>query len=418
MSRMRKPSNAILHYSASPVVGGVESVIAAHARLMDAEGYSLAVIAGRGEARAFPGSVNFITIPEVDSQHPDILELSQALEQGQVPDRFEEMAGRLADELRPILSACDNLIVHNVFTKHFNLPLTAALYRLLDEGSIHKAIAWCHDISWTSQNSRSKVHPGYPWDMLRTQRADVIYVVVSERRRHDLVELFGCAKDDILVIYNGVEPHEILGLSEEGRALIKRLNYMENDLNIIMPVRVTRAKNIEYALHFVKALKESGRRVKMILTGPPDPHDSENMAYYNSLRALRRQLGVEEEMRFVFESGPDPEVPFYIDMHVVTELLRASDLLFIPSRREGFAMPVLEAALAGIPVMSTPVPAAVEIGRQDVTIFNSDQNAAILSEEILKRLEADATYRLRRKVRRQYTWKAIFFKHIEPLLLQ
>jgi mannosylglucosylglycerate synthase len=415
---MKKPRTAILHYSVSPVVGGVESVIAAHVRLMEAGGYPSAVITGRGEARAFPPSVEFISIPEVDSQHPDILELSQALEAGHIPDGFERMANHLADKLRPVISEYDNLIIHNVFTKHFNIPLTAALYQLLDEGHIRKAIAWCHDFTWTSQNSRTKVHSGYPWDMLRTQRVDVTYVVVSENRRRELVELFDCEADEIRVIYNGVDPGVVLGLSEEGYALIKRLNFMENDLNLLMPVRVTRAKNIEYALHFVKALKASGRTVKMVLTGPPDPHDSESMAYYNSLRALRRQLDVEEQMRFVFESGPEPDVPFYIDMHIVGELLRASDLVFIPSHYEGFAMPVLEAALAGTPVVCTQLPSAVEIGRQDIMIFDSKQDPATLGEEMMKKLEADATYRLRRKVRKQYTWKAIFYKHIEPLLLQ
>jgi mannosylglucosylglycerate synthase len=415
---MKKPSSAILHYSVSPVVGGVEAVIAAHVQVLDAAGYPLAIITGRGEAQAFSSTVEFISIPEIDSQHPEILEISRNLEDGNIPDGFEEMTSRLIDKLMPVVSEYDNLIIHNVFTKHFNLPLTAALYNLLDDGYIHKAIAWCHDFTWTSPSSHSKVHSGYPWDMLRKQRVDVTYIVVSEQRRLALANLFHCEMDEIQVIYNGVDPNELLGLSEEGRALIKRLKYLENDLNLIMPVRVTRAKNIEYALHLVKALKLSGKQVKMVLTGPPDPHDPKSIEYYNYLRALRCQLGVEEEMRFVFESGPEPDEPFYIDMQVVGELLRASDLVFIPSHREGFAMPVLEAGLAGIPVVTTEVPAAVEIGKQDVLIFNTEQEPTTLAEEILNMLEADATYRLRRRVRQQYTWEVIFHKQIQPLLAQ
>ena len=38
---------AILHYSVPPIVGGVESVIAHHARLMAANGHSVRLIAGR-----------------------------------------------------------------------------------------------------------------------------------------------------------------------------------------------------------------------------------------------------------------------------------------------------------------------------------------------------------------------------------
>jgi hypothetical protein len=64
-------------------------------------------------------------------------------------------------ETRSILRRFDHLIVHNVFTKHFNLPLTAALFELLDAQRIPHCIAWCHDFTWTSPHSRSKVHAGY-----------------------------------------------------------------------------------------------------------------------------------------------------------------------------------------------------------------------------------------------------------------
>ena len=41
---------ALLHYSAPPIVGGVESVLAHHARLLSEAGHNVRVIAGRGEA--------------------------------------------------------------------------------------------------------------------------------------------------------------------------------------------------------------------------------------------------------------------------------------------------------------------------------------------------------------------------------
>ena len=39
---------AILHYAAPPIVGGVESTIYHHARLLAGAGYAVTVIAGRG----------------------------------------------------------------------------------------------------------------------------------------------------------------------------------------------------------------------------------------------------------------------------------------------------------------------------------------------------------------------------------
>jgi glycosyltransferase involved in cell wall biosynthesis len=413
---MRGLRIAILHYTAPPVVGGVEAVILAHAQTFVQAGYPVTVVAGRGEAEALPEGVDLVLVPELDSRDAKIARMSADLEQGQVPPEFEAMSQRLGETLAPILNPFDNLIVHNVFTKHFNLPLTAALDRSLEGDMPPHCIAWCHDFSWTSPSSGSKVHPGYPWDLLRTRRPDVTYVVVSQSRQQELAGLFGCPAEQIRVIYNGVDPQALLGLSPEGASLVERVGLLEQDLVLLMPVRITRAKNIEYALRVVAALKAHGCRPRLVITGPPDPHDAESMAYFHSLQALRRKLGVEEEMRFVFETGSDSDEPYLINASVVGDLFRVSDLLFMPSHREGFAMPVLEAGLAGIPVVCTEVPAAVEIGGEDVIVFDLDEDSDRLAERLLAWAEGSPVHRLRRRVRQGYTWPTIFRRDIEPLL--
>jgi glycosyltransferase involved in cell wall biosynthesis len=413
---MSIPRIAILHYSAPPVVGGVEAVILAHTQALVQAGYPVTVVAGRGEADALPAGAELLLVPEIDSQHAEIARLSAQLEQGQVPPGFEAMREQLVEKLAPILSGFDTLIVHNVITKHFNLPLTAALDRLLNRHGVPHCIAWCHDFTWTSPSSGSRVRPGYPWDLLRTRRSDVTYVVVSQRRQQELSGLFGCPAEQIRVIYNGVDPQALLGLSAEGAALVERLDLLEQDLVLLMPVRVTQAKNVEYALRVVAALKARGCRPKLVLTGPPDPHDAASLAYFRSLQALRRELGVEEEMRFVFESGSDPGEPYLVEAGVVGKLFRVSDLMFMPSHREGFGMPVLEAGLAGVPVACTEVPAAVEIGGEDVILFDLGEAPDRLAGRILAWAEDSPVHRLRRRVRQGYTWQAIFRRDIEPLL--
>jgi glycosyltransferase involved in cell wall biosynthesis len=213
-----------------------------------------------------------------------------------------------------------------------------------------------------------------------------------------------------------VDPAVLLGLTGEGYGLIERLNLLASDLILLMPVRVTQAKNIELALRVVAALKARGRCVRLVLTGPPDPHDEESMAYFRELQGLRRELNVETEMCFVFETGTDPEQGFTIDMPVVAELFRVSDVVFMPSHREGFGMPVLEAGLVGIPVVCSDVPAAREIGGDDVTLISPDGDPEEIADRILSRVEQSPRHRLRRRVRQGYTWEAIFERDIKPLL--
>ncbi len=414
---MTHPETAILHYTAPPIVGGVEAVIHAHGRVFAEAGHPVTIIAGRGEESALPPGADFILIPEMDSQHPQVLKVCSLLEQGEVPRDFDDLVRRLTEALAPILSRFDNVIVHNVLTMHFNLPLTAALHSLVDSGAIQNCIAWCHDFAWTTPDFRPIMQTGHPWDLLRTYRPDMTYVVVSQDRQRTLATLLGCPLEQIRVIYNGVDPKVLLGLSAEGQALVSRLNLLESDLVLLMPVRVTKAKNIEYAMHVVAALKTRGYRPKLILTGPPDPHDEQSMAYFRTLQELRSDLDIEEEMRFVFESGPDPNEPFTIDAEVVGDLLRISDAVFIPSHEEGFGMPVLEAGLVGVPVVCTDIPAAEEIGGEGVILFDADKDPVHVAELILAWIERSPAHRLRRRTRQNYTWRAIFQRDIKPLLI-
>ncbi len=407
---------ALLHYAAPPVIGGVEAVLLAHARQFVQAGMPIAVIAGSGVTSALPEGCEFIQIPEMDTRHPEILQLSAALEHGQVPAEFEALTQRLTDALRPVVIRYDRLLVHNVLTKHFNLPLTAALFRLMDEGAARGVTTWCHDLTWSSPTSRNKVFDAYPWNLLRTARPDVSYVAVSMQRQKEAAETFGMPLDKVRVIYNGVDQQMLLGISPETSALADRLGIWDADLVVLMPVRVTRAKNIEYALEMMAAMKRSSCQARLVVTGPPDPHDAGGGSYYQELRVLRRRMDLEQELRFVYESGPDPAQPYQIDQSSVADLLRLSDLMFMPSHHEGFGMPVLEAGLAGVPVVTTAVPAALEIALEDAFVFSLNTSPDLLVEQLLNWIEENSQYQLRRRVRRDFTWKAIFQRDIKPLL--
>ena len=407
---------AILHYSLPPVVGGVEAVIHAHTALLLNAGYPVRLIAGAGNKVALPDGAEFIQVPEMDSRNPKVIEVGKQLEVGKIPAEFEILSATLEKHLEVVLQTVDSVMVHNVFTKHFNLPLTAALIRLLDKGKIRNCIAWCHDFTWTSPHSRSRVHHGYPWDLLRTYRERVTYVTVSRHRQEELAELFHCPTERVHVIYDGVNPVELYSLSEEGQALIDRLDLMEADLILLMPVRITQAKNIEYALQVIAGLKDRGIRPKLVISGPPDPHDPGDMRYYQNLLDLRRQLHVEQEARFVYESGPQPGEGYIIGLPMVRELYRISDILFMPSHREGFGMPILEAGMIGMPIFSTEIPATEEIGGQEVTRFSLEDPATEVAGVILSWAQTSSIQGLRQRIRQNFTWKAIFHHNILPLL--
>ncbi len=407
---------AILHYSVAPVVGGVEAVIQAHTRLLLEAGYDVTLVAGSGDQAALPEGARFIQIPLMDTRDPQVMQASQQLELGQVPGNFDDLSLGLEAPLAAALQGQDITIIHNIFTKHFNLPLTAALARLLDRGQIKHCIAWCHDFTWTSTHSQHTVHSGNPWDLLRTYRDDVRYVTVLEYRRMELAGLFNCPPSRIQVVYNGVDPVSLHGFSAEGVSLLSRLGVPESDLALLMPVRITQAKNIELAFRVVSSLQKRGIRPTLVIPGPPDPHDAQNMAYYQYLLELRHELGVDHQARFVYESGPDPDSGYVIGAPLVNELFRACDVLFLPSHREGFGMSILEAGLVGMPIFTTDIPAAHEFGQGDIVCFSDQDPPDQVAGLIMDWFNRSPVQKLRLCIRQQFTWQAIFHNAIKPYL--
>ena len=182
-----------------------------------------------------------------------------------------------------------------------------------------------------------------------------------------------------------------------------------------MPVRVTQAKNIEFALHTLAEIKQNGLTPKLILTGPPDPHDPKNMAYFDSLKELRNHLGLKDNMFFVYELDDESGSPLTLPIEVVGELYRVMDVLFMPSHREGFGMPILEAGLTGLGIFSAPIPASVEIGQQDLHLVDINKEPHFTAKQILDWCEQNQAYQMRKKVRQNYTWEALFQNDMKPI---
>jgi len=402
---------AILHYAGPPVVGGVESTIYHHARLLSQAGYQVHVIAGCGEP--FHPQVTFHHIPEVDSCHPKVLAVGQALAVGEVPPDFAPLRDHLANRLRPLLAGADATIVHNAITLHKNLPLTAALRRLADEGV--RLIAWCHDFAWQDTLYIPDLHPGYPWDLLRTPWPGVRYVVVSEHRRARLAALLGLAEEDIRVVTPGVDVSEFLKLGPTTRRLVERLNLLAADPLMLLPARITRRKNIEFAIRVTAALSRHKPQATRVVTGPPGPHNPTNVAYLESLQALRQDLGVTEQVRFLYEYGASNQ-PLHLTDAMVADLYWLADLLLFPSRREGFGIPVLEAGLARLPVFAAHIPPVQESAGDLAYLFDPDGAPAAVADAIADHLGGDRAYQLRRRVASQFTWQAVLNNHLLPLI--
>lgn len=408
MNTSPRLSIALLHYSAPPVVGGVEAVIAHHARLMAAAGYDVRILAGRGEQASLP--VPFVPIPLLNSRDPRVEALKAELDAGRPPPDLEPLTSELESSLAEELEGIHLLIAHNVCSLHKNLALTVALHRLHRTGHIRRLILWHHDLAWTTPRYRPELHPGYPWDLLRTDWG-AEHVVVSRSRQAELAALMNIPAERIAVVPNGIDAQRLLKLEPVSLDLIQRLHLDHADPIMLLPVRLTPRKNIELALRVLAELRLSYPHAALVITGPPGPHNPANRRYFEQLLALRSELGIEAAAHFLAEIQDG-----YVPDEVIADLYQVADALFLPSREEGFGIPLLEAAFQRVPVFCADIPPLRELGGGEVTFFRLDAAPSEIAVRIAERLRGNPDHAFRARAWRESTWEAVYARCIAPLI--
>jgi glycosyltransferase involved in cell wall biosynthesis len=408
---------AILHYSVPPTVGGVESVIAHHARHISADGHSVRLIAASGESLPTGGrtseEIPLFPIPLAGSQHPRVLDVKAQLDRGNVTDDFYSLRDELMAQLQNALADTDILIAHNVCSLNKNLALTAALYKLHASTSrkLPRLILWHHDLAWTTPRYISELHDGYPWDLLKTAWPNTTQVTVSDMRQDELADLMKIDKSRIEVVPNGVDINKFFKLEEQTQSYIKRLGLLEADPLLLLPVRITPRKNIEFALHVLAHLHKYFPKAQLVVTGPLGPHNSGNNTYFDRLKSIRQELGLSTSAHFLAELAEA-----YIPDAVIFDFYRLADVLFLPSQEEGFGIPILEAGLAGIPIFCSDIPPLRKLGGDHVVYFSLDDDPEKVSNLIVGNIKGNSVLAMKASVRTNYTWDGIYSTKIAPML--
>jgi glycosyltransferase involved in cell wall biosynthesis len=292
-----------------------------------------------------------------------------------------------------------------------NLALTAALRRLSRRESAPRLVLWHHDLAWTAPRYLSELHAGYPWDLLRTDWPEATQVVVSGLRQRELAALHGVPLERVLVVPNGMDAGAFLKLNAQTRMLVEQAGLASMAPLLLLPVRITRRKNIELAVRVLAELQRDFPAAALVVTGPPGPHNPSNADYFAELKTLRDELGLHSHVHFLAEYSSH-----YLPDEVIADFYRLADALLLPSREEGFGIPVLEAGLGRLPIFCSDIASLRELGGNWATYFDPDAPAAQVAALIRERLDSSPTYGLSCRVRQQFTWEAIYQHQIAPLL--
>ena len=177
----------------------------------------------------------------------------------------------------------------------------------------------------------------------RAARTAVRLIAVSERTKADLVEIYDVSPDRITVAHHGIDPAFTPGGTPDSYALFVGTIQARKD-----------------PLAAADAAAAAGLR--LVVAGPTRDRD------------LAEELA---------RRGAD--LRGYLDKPALAELYRGAACLVLPSRYEGFGLPVLEAMACGTPVVVAPEPALREVAGDAAIYAEPPQLADALRQAVRER---------------------------------
>jgi len=187
------------------------------------------------------------------------------------------------------------------------------------------------------------------WSIKSSCRWAKKIIAVSENTKKDLIKLYKVPEEKIDVIYEGC--------NKNFEFLISNFESISNDKifnskYILFVGRLEERKNIIGILEAYKILKEKYKIAhRLILAGSPGYK-------YEFIKLKIKNLKLE-----INELG-------YVDDALKYKLLSNADVFLFPTFYEGFGLPILEAQVAGAPVVASNNSSILEVAGESAILIN------------------------------------------------
>lgn len=195
------------------------------------------------------------------------------------------------------------------------------------------------------------------------RRADMI-VAVSEFTRREIVDRFHVAPEKITVVYNAVAEEFQARPSEEKIAAV-RSKYSLPEKYVLYVGTLQPRKNLATLVKAWGMITGKLANVALVVAGKTDAHNVDQDIF-----AAAKEL-----------SGQQVLFPGYIDDADKVALYAGAHAFVLPSRYEGFGIPVLEAMSQRVPVVASNIGSLTEVGASGALYFDLD-NLDSLAEKM------------------------------------
>ncbi len=223
---------------------------------------------------------------------------------------------------------------------------TARLVVTLHDAAFFEKGRWAHSGGWMQR---------LKWTLLYrrlAKEADLFHTVShfsAERIAHHFPDL----RDRLWVVHNAVAPHFFSKPTSAGKAYVNDRGLNEN-LFVMLPRGLHYRKNADLVLEAWPHIQEACPDVRLVVTSHNDPD------YVRKAQALGDSVIITD---FLSEEA----------FHAVYD---AATVTWMPSRYEGFGMPVLESMACGTPVVASNAAAIPEVAGDAALLVDMDRPSA------------------------------------------
>ncbi len=228
------------------------------------------------------------------------------------------------------------VICHDLLTLSWYSEYNQAIRNVADK---NPNIQW---FSWT--HSCGKPRPAkvvYPSILRYTPAPNTTYVFLNKDDRARLAQQVGVAEREVVVIPNSKYPQEFFDFDPVSIEIVDKANLLDCDILLTLQTRIHPTKQLGHIVKLGGALRAKGIRAKVLIIN----------SYSNSDDA-KTEMGVLKD--YAQKSGlgtnnltiaTDIIETIHFSPKVVRDLLRITDITFLPSREEAHSLALIEASL-------------------------------------------------------------------------
>ncbi len=253
-----------------------------------------------------------------------------------------------------------------------------------------RLVVTLHDAAFFEPGAHHKtqtnVQQQFKWRLLYSvlsRKADLLHTV-SHFSAERIAHFFPSLKSRLRVIHNAVPPRFFQPTAPEGDRLLQRSNLIDRPF-ILLPRGLWYRKNADLVLQAWSVLHTRHPELQLVVSSHCD------RVYQERIQAFRN----------VILTG-------FVSDDELCSLYHAAQLVWFPSRYEGFGLPVLEAMACGTPVVASNASALPEVAGDAallVSPHSADEHIEAI-ETLLQQASMRQQLSLRGQLHaQQFTWE-------------